>query len=52
MKTTEERVAELEAKVADLETAVSGLVQMLTPVKGSLEDQHRLKLIRQAAKGE
>ncbi len=52
MKSMEERVAELEAKLADLEQAVSGLIQMLTPVKGSLEDQHRLKLIRQAAKGE
>ncbi len=52
MKSMEERITELEAKVADLQTVVSGLVQMLTPVKGSLEDQHRLKLIRQAAKGE
>ncbi len=52
MKTTEERLAELEARMADLETAVSGLVQAFTPVKGSLEDQHRLKLIREAAKGE
>ncbi len=52
MKTTEVRVADLEAKVADLETALSGLMHALMPKTGSLEDQHRLKLVRRAAKGE
>jgi len=52
MKTTEERIAELEAKVAGLEATVSGLVQAFAPVRGSLEGQHRLKVIREATKGE
>lgn len=53
MKTVEERITQLEAKVVDLETAISGLVQMLAPLPYSLEDQHRLKLAARAkAKGE